>query len=117
MTGLCNFTGRTHQVFLGEQLTRTHAELTADNLFIKAVVTVDDDAVDTSLRTFDDTHLESNRVTLHLRFDWNELEEQVTVIHIEVGNGIVVFHRTLVQQSLVVNVAGLHAENGIEVSR
>ena len=92
-------------------------KFTADYLFVKSVVTVDDNAVDSCLWTFHDTHFQGNGVAFDFRFDGHKLEEEVAVVHVEVGYGVFVFCRTLVEQCLVVDVTRLDAENVVECRR
>ena len=90
MTGLCDFTRRTHQVFLIEQLTGLDIKLTTDHLFIQTVVTVDNDIVDSSLRTFGYSHFKINRVAVDILLNRCEIEEKIAVVHIVIGNRVII---------------------------
>ena len=57
VSGLSNLTCRTHQVFLAEQLTWTHTQLTAHYLLIQAVITINHNLVDACLLALIDSHL------------------------------------------------------------
>ena len=94
-----------------------HVQFAADHFFVQTVVSIDDNAVDCGLGTFGDAHFERDGIAFDFRFDWDELEEQVAVVHIQVGHGVVVFQRALVQERLVVDIACLHAEDGIKCGR
>ena len=54
---------------------------------------------------------------MNIFLDRNKLEEQVTAVHIEVGNGIFVLARALGYHLLVIHIAGFHAEHRIQVGR
>ena len=114
---LGNLAGGAHKVFLREEFARAHTQLAAYYLLIQAVVAVDHDVVDASLRTLDHPHLERNAVALDFRLDRHELEEEVSVVHIQVGNGVVVLKGALVEQFLVVHIAGFHSEDCVESRR
>ena len=60
MACLGYFAGRADEVLLVEQLTGLYKQLTAYNLFIKTVVTVDDHVVDSGLGTLDHSHLKGD---------------------------------------------------------
>ena len=115
VAGLRDFTGRTHKVVLAEQLPRTHAQLAAYHLLIEAVVTVDYHLVDTGLRSLEHAQLEVYRVAVHILFDRYELIEQITVVEIIVGHGVVIILRALVEQLLVIDRTRLDAEHAVEV--
>ncbi len=82
MTGLRDFTCRTHEVAFGEQFTGLHTELTTNHLLIEAVVTIDDYIVDTRLWAFEYTHFKVDGVTTHVFLNRHKVEEEVTFVHI-----------------------------------
>ncbi len=114
MSGLSDFAQRTYKVALAEQFARFYTELAADNLFVKSVVAVDGHIVDSGLRTFHHTHFQRYAVAGNFAFDRHEVIEQVTVVHVQVGHSVLVFGESLVHQLLVVYVAGLEFEIGVE---
>ncbi len=114
MSGLGDFACRAHEVGLAEEVARTHTELTADDFLVEAVVAVDDDVVDTCLRAFDHAHLKRDGVARYFTLDGHEVVEEVTLVHVEVGHGVVVLGESLVHELLVVDVAGLHVEVGVQ---
>ena len=111
MTGLGNLTHRAHEVFLGEQVTGAHAQLAAYDLLIQAVVTVDDDLVDAGLLAFKHAHLQRDAVALDFPFNGDKVIEEVTIVEVEVGNGVIVFLGALVEEFLVVHVTLLDTEH------
>ncbi len=114
MACLCDFTHGAHQLGLAEEVAGTHAELAADNLFVQSVVAVDYHIVDAGLRAFDHSHFEGYGVAFDFALDGYELVEEVALVHIEVRHGVVVGGEALVEQLLVVYVARLHVEVGVE---
>ena len=114
MSCLGDFTCRAHKCLLVEQFTGAHTQLAAHHLLIEAVVTVDYHLVDTRLRTLDDVHFEVDRVGVNVLLNRHEVEEEVAIVHVEVGNGIIVFGGTLVEELLVVHVARLDTEDIVE---
>ena len=51
-------------------------------MLIQTVVTIDDDLIDTGLRTFEQTYLQIDGVVQHIALDRNQLEEKVSSVHI-----------------------------------
>ena len=82
MPSLSYFTSRTHQVRFTEQLSRFRTQLPTYNMLIQTVVTIDDNLVDTGLRTFEQTNLQIDGVVQHIALDRNQLEEKVSSVHI-----------------------------------
>ena len=114
---LGNLTRRTHEVVLGEEVAGAHTQLAAHDFLIETVVTVDNHLVDASLLAFIHAHLQIDAVALDLALDGDELVEEVSVVEIEVGNGVVVLLRALVEQLLVIDVAFLDAQHIVEQCR
>ncbi|GFI67040.1 hypothetical protein IMSAG192_00564 [Muribaculaceae bacterium] len=106
MACLSDFTCRTHEVILAEKLTGLHTQLSTDYFLVQTVVTVDDYIVDCSLRALYHSHFESNRVAGHILFNRIQVIEQISVVEIKVAHGILILYRTLVEQFLVVDIAG-----------
>ena len=71
--------------------------------------------VKTGLRTLHDTHLEVDTVVDDVHLDRLDAGEHVTIVVIVVAGGIIIFLQALLQQSLVVGVALLHAQHGIQI--
>ena len=114
VSGLSDFAQRAHEVGLAEQFAGFDAEFAAYDFFVEAVVAVDDDVVDTCLRTFHDAHFQGDAVAFDVFFDGYELEEEVSVVHIQRVDCIVVGAEAFVHVLLVVHVAGLHSEDVVE---
>ena len=121
MACLCYFAGRADEVLLVEQLTGLYKQLTAYDLFIKAVVTVDDHVVDGGLWSLDHSHLKGDWVAVYVLLDGYELIEEITLILIDVGYVVVIALvgvGALLENLLVVDIAGLHVEHIVkEVAR
>ncbi len=113
---LCNLTRRTHKVILGEQVTWSHTQLAPHDLLIQAVVTIDDHLVDACLLAFVHAHLQIDAVAAHLALHGDELVEEVSVVHIQVGDSVVVFLSALVEQFLVVDVTLAESQHIVEHS-
>ena len=105
------FASRTHQGFLVEEVTRLRTQLTADDIFVETVVTIDAHTADVSLLSFEDTHLQVDGVAHDVHFRRLQVIEQVSVVPVEVTHGIIVFRQSLVHQLLVIHVTFLHAED------
>ena len=110
MAGLGDFTSRTHKVALAEEFAWLDTELTADHLFIEAVVTVDDYVVDSGLRAFYNAHFEVDGVAAHVLFHRHYVKEEITVVHVGAGYGVVIIGGALFQECLIVDVTFLYAE-------
>ena len=90
MARLRDLTRRTDQVIAAEELSRLGAQLTADIVFIEPIVTVDDHFIDRGLWAFLYADFKRDRVVLHLHFDGVGVEEEVTVVVVDVRDGVVV---------------------------
>ena len=110
-----NFTSRTRQSFLGEQVAWLGAQLTTNDLFIQTVVTINTNLIDMSLRTLLDTHLKVDGVAYNIDLGRLQVVEQVTIVPVVVAHGIFVFRQTLIHQLLVIDVALPHAQYGIQI--
>ncbi|OAV73619.1 hypothetical protein Barb6_00051 [Bacteroidales bacterium Barb6] len=108
VTHLGKFADRADQLVAVEKRARLGAEFAAHNVFIEAVVPVDDDAVDGCLRAFLNTDFEGYGIVVHIRFHRVGVEKEVTVVEIYVGDGIVVGGDAFAQLLLVIDFAGLH---------
>ena len=106
-----------HEVALREEFAGAHAQLAADNLFVKAVVTVDDHVVDTCLGAFRYSHLEVDRVADDVALDGLEVIEEIAAVHVVVGDGVFVLIDALFKQLLVVDVPLFYSENLVEGRR
>ncbi len=105
---------RTHQVILAEEVAGTHPKLPSHHLFIKAVVACYVDGVDTCLRTLHHTHLQSDRIIADVTLYRHDIGEKITVVVINVADGILIVTQALVQKFLVIHIARLHIENRFE---
>ena len=105
-----DFTVGALQRLLGEEVAGFGTQLAADDILIDAVVTVDDYVVDICLRTLLNAHLQIHGVAHDVRLARVELVEYVTIVIIEVTDGILVILGALVNQLLVIDIALLHAE-------
>ena len=114
MTRLSNLAGRAHQVVLAEQIARTHTQLAAHHLLIQPVVAVDDHLINTCLLALIHAHLQVDGVALDARLDGDKLVEEVAIVHIQVGDSIVILLCALVEQFLVVDIALADAQHFVE---
>ena len=114
MAGLSNLTSRANQVFLAEELAWTHTQLTANNLLIEAIVTINHNLIDACLLALINSHLQIDRIALDVSLGGNKLEEEVTIVHIHIGNGIVVLDCALIEQFLIIDITLLKAQNLIQ---
>ena len=69
------------------------------------------------MRAFHNPHFQCDGIAFDFRLDRDELEEQVALVHIEVGHGIVILHRAFVEECLVVDIAFFHSEDVVEHRR
>lgn len=114
MSGICNFAQRTHKVVLAEKLAGLDIKLAAYNLFIQAVIALNNDIVDACLRSFLHTELQINRITLNIFFDRNEAIEQIAIVHIPVRHRVIIGLQTLFKKLLVIHVALLHIKHAVK---
>ena len=71
--------------------------------------------IQVSLRALPDTHLEVDGVADDVDLRGLQVVEKVTVVPIEVANGIFILSQSLLHLTLVIDVALLHAEQLIEL--
>ena len=76
-------------------------------MLIYARVTYNIDLVDRCRTTFVDTHLKVDGVVIHIHLDRLNVEEQVTLVGVELAHGIIVLVQTFVQLLEVICGAGL----------
>ena len=111
---LGNLTHRAHEVFLGEQVAGAYTQLTANDLLIQAVVTVDDHLVDACRRTFNYAELEIYRVALDIYLDGIHAEEEVALVHVEGADAVLILVDTFLDLPLVIDIALLELQEGEE---
>ena len=115
MTHLRQLTNRTNQVITAKQHTRLRTQLTTYDILIQTIVTIDDNPVDRRLRSLLDTDLQGDRVVLDLHLNGIGVEEEVTVIEIDVRHRVLVRTQTLRQFLLVIDLTRLHAQDGSQI--
>ena len=109
-----------HQERLVVQLSRTHVELTTDNLVVDTHISRNSHIVDRERLTLKDTNLEVERVGAYNHLCRLDLRHQIAVILVEIrdryllGVHLAADTQTLVQRLLVVDVARLYAEHCLE---
>ena len=106
----------THEGFLGEEVSRLGAKLTAHHILVEAVVTIDAHMAQMGLRTFQHTHLQVDGVADNILLSRVDGREDITVVVVEVGHGIVVFSESLVEQLLIVDITLSHSQQIGKVS-
>ena len=79
----CYFPDRTLEVGLAEKISRSGEYLTPDDFLVGEVVAVDYDVVQSGLLALGYSHLHVYRVSLDVRLDRSEVEEEITVVTIE----------------------------------
>ena len=109
------FTGRTLQGVLREQVAGLGTQLTAHHLFVEPVVTVDAHGAEVGLRSFGDAHLQVDGVAHDVHLGRVDAREHVAVVVVVVTHGILVLQQSLVHELLVVDVALLHAQCGVQI--
>ena len=101
-----------------ELVTRDREQFSADNIFIGLVVPGDRHIFDRRLRTFRHPDLEVNGIIINGRFDRVDMEEQITVIHIEIRDTSAFLRyliaKLLVQKIDVIHVAFMNAQHQVE---
>ena len=115
MTHLRQLTNRTNQVITAKQHTWLRTQLTTYDILIQTIVTIDDNPVDRRLRSLLDTDLQGDRVVLDLHLNRIGVEEEVTVIEIDVRHRVLVRTQTLCQFLLVIDLTRLHAQDGSQI--
>ena len=86
-------------------------------MLIQPVITLNDDFVDTSLLSFVHTQFQVYGIIFDIYFDRIELEEKITVIHIQIGNCIFIFHSPLPQELLIIYISRFHSKQCTQVFR
>ena len=67
------------------------------------------------LWTLGDAHLDIDGVVVDVHLDGLDVGEHVTVVVVVVSGSVVVFAQALLDMSLVVDIAALHAEDGVQI--
>ena len=81
--------------------------LTADNVFIQSVITIDTYSVDGSLWTFYYTHFQVDGVTYDVYFHRIQIIEYITLVLIFVTDSVFVCACTFAKQLLIVDITFL----------
>ena len=114
---LLNFTCRTHQGILAEEVAGLGHQFATYYILVQAVVTGNAYAIDGGLRTFEHTHLKVDRILRDIDFDRLNAGKHISIIIIEVTDSVVVQVDALFEELLVVDVARLHAQHLREALR
>ena len=117
MSHLHQSTHGLYQVLTIEQIARAYQEVTTHHILIDTVVTTDDNLVDSGLLSFHDAHFQVDGVTFNVHFHRVEGVEQVTVVIVQVTDGIIIAHQTFIEQFLIIYVTTLHMEQAFELGR
>ena len=84
-------------------------------MLIDTRVTHNLDIIDGSRFSFIHTHLEVNRVVLHIHLDGFYVKEQITTVRIEFAYSIVVTRQTVIERLEVIDVTGFDTQRRIQV--
>ena len=103
------------QCLFGEKVAWLCTQLAADDVLVKAVVTVDAYVADVSLRTFLDAHLEVDAVAHDVHLCWLQVVEQVAVVPIHIAHGIFILRQAFLHQLLVVDITLVHAQHAAQL--
>ena len=115
MTHLRQLTQRTHDIRLRVQLTGFGVDLTAHDMLIHTRVTHYLHLIDRRRLAFVDTHLEINRVVLHVHLHRLHIEEQVSAVGIEFAHRIIIPRQTVIERLEVIHIAGFDTERSVQV--
>ena len=107
------------EIALAEEVTGPRDDLAADDAFVGQVVAVDDDAAERGLLAFGDAELDVHRIVLDVHFHRIQLEEEETVVAVELRNVVIgllaAAEQALVHRHHVVDVAFLDLEDRVEL--
>ena len=115
MTHGSQLTSRTHQGILREEVAWLGTELTAYYVLIETGITIDTYVAQVSLRSLCHAHLKVDGIAVDVHFGRIDVREHVTIVVIEVAHSIFIFLQSLAQEFLVIYIALLHAEHGIQI--
>ena len=104
-----------HDVGLGVELSGLGVEFAADDMLIDTGVADDVDFVDGGRLPLVHAHLVVDGVAVDTHLDGLDIEEEVALVGVEFGDGIIVLVEAFVEFLEVVGVAALDAEDGVEV--
>ncbi len=115
MPHLRQFAKGAHDVGLGVELSRLGVEFAADDVLIDAGVADDVDFVDSGGLPLVHAHLVVDGVAVDTYLDGVHVEEEVALVGVEFGDGVIVLDEAFVEFLEVVGVAAFDAEDGVEV--
>ena len=84
-----DFADGTLEIRLAEQVARPGHDLAADHFLVGKVVAVDDDVVQGGRLAFGDAHLNVHGVVLDVHLHRGDVEEQVTVVPVQLGDVVI----------------------------
>ena len=90
VSGLSYFANRTNEVFFAENGTRFGAQFAADNIFVQAVVPLNDHFFYGGFGAFNHAEFQIHGIVFDIDLNGVDVREQITVILIKVDGGIVV---------------------------
>lgn len=105
---------RTLDAFHREEVAGLGSKFAANDVFINAVVACDANVVEGGLTSFADTHFKVDRVAVDIDFNGVEVVEHVTIVVIQVTDGVFVLIKAFVHLCLVIDVAFLHLQHAFQ---
>ena len=110
-------TCRTCDGFFREEVAGLGVQFAAHHILVETVVTVDAHMAQVGLLVLHDAYLQVDRVAHDVHFGGVDLREYITVVVVDVTHGVLVARReqSLVDVLLVVDVALLHVQDGIQL--
>ena len=103
---------------LAEQITRSREHLTAHDALVGKVVAVDYDIVQCRLLALSNSHFHVHGITDHVQLDRLDIEEEVSVVAIKLGNIDISLlsaaMKTFLHRNHVIDVTFLNLENGVQ---
>ena len=116
-----DFPDRPLEIGLAEKIARLGVDLPTYNLLAGKVITIDYDVVQGGLLTLGDPHLDVDRVSLDVQLDRSDLEEQVTLVSVQLRHVIISLFSSsgepLGHSHHVIWVALVDLENAVELLR
>ena len=111
---LRHFTHGAHDVALGVKLTGLGAKFTTNDVLINTVVAVDAYPIDGRLPAFIDSHFVVDAVRFDIDFDGFNVGEEIAIVLVEVGDGILIIDETVLEQFGIVGIARGDAQPSVE---
>ena len=104
MSHIRQFTCASYNIFTAEQLTRVHVQFPTNHVLVRTVITLNNHLVNRGLSTLGNTDFQIDRIFTRDSFDRHQTREQIPVILVYIGYGILVRGNTFIQVLTIIYI-------------